>query len=444
MDDATRVQRLPIACALLAVFVAFLVASPLASASTYGPEYDAAFEAMMEDPTDLDAIFAFAVIARRVGDLEGAVGALERMLIFNPDLPVVHFELARLYARLGSRAAARRYFRSALEYDPPPEIRAKIEAWIARLDQAARPDSFSGSLFLGFRYQSNANAAPDDPTVRVGGVDARLADEFLDKDDVNAVASVRLVHRRDLDRDPAAFVVSEVSAYATRQSELEENDIQVVAGKFGPEFVRAGGTSLRPFLRADLARLGGTTFYRSLGAGIAGQGPVSEARNLHFFFDATALRRNFEPSRRTPALDRRDGENYRVEAGLRSTLSPSLRIRGSAGGERQNSRDKAESYSGGNVRVGLQSAMHGPFGEREWTLSAAGRVAIRRYDLPDRTIDPDHRRRDKSLAITLGLTIPFGDAVAATVEAGQHWRRSNLPNFEYEDTSVSAGVRIAF
>ena len=47
------------------------------------------------------------MLARRAGDLEGAVGALERMLIYNPDLPIIHYELARLYARLGSLEAAK-------------------------------------------------------------------------------------------------------------------------------------------------------------------------------------------------------------------------------------------------------------------------------------------------------------------------------------------------
>ena len=429
---------------LLALFLALLAPSLPASASPYGPEYDAAFDAMMENPTDLETAFSFAVVARRAGDLEGAVGALERMLIFNPDLPIVHYELARLYARLGSGEVARRYFRSALRYDPPPEIRAEIEAGIARLDQAAGASSFSGSVFLGLRYQSNANAGPDEPTVRVGGLDARLAEEFLDQDDTSTVASARLVHRYDLGRDPAAFIVSEVSAYATRQSEIEENDIELLAGTVGPEFVRPNGVSLRPFVRAELVGLGAAIFYRSFGAGIAGRGAVSGARNLLYFFDAAALRRNFEPSDRSPTLDRRDGESYRLGAGLRKATSPTRRVSGTVGWERQNSRAKSERYTGGSVGVRLQRTLKGPLGERDWSLFASGRGGIRRYDSPDPTVDPSRSRRDTSLALSVGAAIPFSDAAAATLEVGQQWRRSNLPNFEYRDTSVSAGIRLSF
>ena len=429
---------------LLALFLALLAPSLPAGASPHGPEYDAAFDAMMENPTDLETTFAFAVIARRAGDFEGAVGALERMLIFNPDLPVVHYELARLYVRLGSGEVARRYFRSALRYDPPPEIRAEIEAGLARLDQAAGASSFSGSVYLGLRYQSNANAGPDEPTVRVGGLDARLAEEFLDRDDTSTVASARLAHRYDLGRDPAAFIVSEFSAYAARQSEIEENDVELLAGTIGPEFVRSNGVSLRPFVRAELVGLGGSVFYRSFGAGIAGRGAVSGTRNLLYFFDAGAFRRNFEPSDRSPTLDRRDGESYRLGAGLRKTASPTLRVSGTVGWERQNSRAKSESYTGGSVGVRLQRTLKGPFGERDWSLFASGQGGIRHYDSPDPTVDPSRRRHDTNLALSVGAAIPFSDAAAATLEVGQQWRRSNLPNFEYRDTSVSAGIRFSF
>lgn len=434
----------PLTRVALAVFFVFLALPPPVPASPYGLEYDAAFEAMMEDPTDLDATFTFAVIARRVGDLEGAVGALERMLIFNPNLPVVHYELARLYARLGSREAALRYFRSALSYDPPTEIRAEIEAEIAVLDRAARTGSLSGSASLALQYQTNANAAPDDPTVRVGGIDARLADEFLGQGDVSAVASARLVHRHDLGRDPAAFIVSEVGAYGSRQSDLDENNFELVAGTLGAEFVRSNQVSLRPHIRTDLTRLGAATYYRSFGAGITGRGPLPAARDLLYFFDATAIRRDFRKSDRSPALDRRDGYHYRVEAGLQGVSPAALRIAGSAGWERQDSQAKAESYSGASLAVRVQRPLPAPFGSRQWSLFAAGRGTVRRYDSPDPTIDPRHRRNDRSIALSLGLAIPFSESAAFTVEGSQRWRRSDLPNFDYKNTTVSAGVRFSF
>ena len=76
--------------------------------------YDAAFQETLRDPANLDALFRFASLAVESGDLEGAVSALERMLILNPDQPRVRIELGVLYFRLGSYPAARSYLETAL------------------------------------------------------------------------------------------------------------------------------------------------------------------------------------------------------------------------------------------------------------------------------------------------------------------------------------------
>ena len=60
-------------------------------------QYDSAFQEMLRKPADLDVLFKFAALAAQTGDLEGAVSALERMLLINPDLPRVRLELGVLY-----------------------------------------------------------------------------------------------------------------------------------------------------------------------------------------------------------------------------------------------------------------------------------------------------------------------------------------------------------
>ena len=64
---------------------------------TIDEQYDAAFLEMYEDVGNLDKTFRFAELAIAVGDLEGAVAALERMLIIEPDLPQVRMQLGTLY-----------------------------------------------------------------------------------------------------------------------------------------------------------------------------------------------------------------------------------------------------------------------------------------------------------------------------------------------------------
>ena len=79
-------------------------------------------------------------MAAKLGDNEAAVSALERMLLFNPNLPRVQLELGALYFRMGSFEIARSYFEKAAAANPPPEVRGRIDSIsreIARAERAA-------------------------------------------------------------------------------------------------------------------------------------------------------------------------------------------------------------------------------------------------------------------------------------------------------------------
>ena len=54
---------------------------------------------MLRDPSNLDVTFAYADVSAQLGDNEAAVAALERMLLFNPNLPRVDLELLAEHAR---------------------------------------------------------------------------------------------------------------------------------------------------------------------------------------------------------------------------------------------------------------------------------------------------------------------------------------------------------
>jgi tetratricopeptide (TPR) repeat protein len=73
-----------------------------AAKSDLEQQYDQAFQAMFEDPANLDKAFAYARLAIQMLDFEGAISTLERMLIINADLPRVRMELGVLYYRLRS------------------------------------------------------------------------------------------------------------------------------------------------------------------------------------------------------------------------------------------------------------------------------------------------------------------------------------------------------
>jgi len=120
---------------------------------------DALFQQMLRDPANLDLTFKYADVAARLGDYEAAVSALERMLLFNPDLPRVQLELGVLYFRMGSYSLARDYLDRAAAANPPPDVRSRLDQYIAEIEKGESRHRLTGYFFSGVQYQTNANVA---------------------------------------------------------------------------------------------------------------------------------------------------------------------------------------------------------------------------------------------------------------------------------------------
>jgi tetratricopeptide (TPR) repeat protein len=161
-------------------------------------QFDQAFKSMLANPADLDITFRYAELAIQIGDFEAAISALERMLLFNPDLPRVRLELGVLYFRLGSYAVARSYLQRATEGENvPDDVRARVAVYLAEIDRRLSPHQFAGSLYGGLRYQTNANAGPERAAVSVLGLPFDLDNRFQMKNDWNVFLSGSLRHTYD-------------------------------------------------------------------------------------------------------------------------------------------------------------------------------------------------------------------------------------------------------
>lgn len=71
--------------------------------------YNAAFQESLRNPIDPPTLVRYAEAALKIGDLEGAIAALERLLLVDGENPEVKLELGVLYFRLGSMEAAKSY-----------------------------------------------------------------------------------------------------------------------------------------------------------------------------------------------------------------------------------------------------------------------------------------------------------------------------------------------
>jgi Flp pilus assembly protein TadD len=93
--------------------------------------YDAAFQDSLAKPADPDTLVKFATLAVKIGDLEGAISALERLLLIDGDNPDIQLELGVLYFRLGSLEAARTYLTAVRDSQrASPETKARAVSFL--------------------------------------------------------------------------------------------------------------------------------------------------------------------------------------------------------------------------------------------------------------------------------------------------------------------------
>ena len=181
---------------------------------------------MFQNPSNLEVSFKFAEQAAARGDYEAAIGALERMLFFNPNLPRVKLELGVLYFKLGSWDLARGYFQDAIKGgDVPDDIRAQVNAYLAEIARRQAPYEFSALLHAGARWQSNANVGPDSPLVRAIGQDAVLNNQFAKAPDWNWFQLVAMQYNHKINKRGDSFEVI-FTGYASQQHKFTQFDLE--------------------------------------------------------------------------------------------------------------------------------------------------------------------------------------------------------------------------
>ncbi|HYD06982.1 MAG TPA: tetratricopeptide repeat protein, partial [Reyranella sp.] len=236
-------------------------------------QYDAAFQEMLRKPADLDVLFKFAALASQTGDLEGAISALERMLLINPDLPRVRLELGVLYYRLKSYEVARTYLEGALKSpNLPADVRNRAEQFMAQIASQQKVSQFHGEVFLGLRYQSNANLGPATSAVRLFGQVANLNQQAVGQADWGAVSTLQVRHTYDFGTQDKATLETFFTGYANRQFSLSAANVWLVDLTTGPRFQVFEGifedVSLKPLLAGGGIWVNDTYYYASYGGGI--------------------------------------------------------------------------------------------------------------------------------------------------------------------------------
>jgi hypothetical protein len=424
--------------------------SPSPPSANLEQQYDAAFQDMLRQPSDLDVLFRFATVATQTGDLEGAISALERMLLINPDLPRVRLELGVLYYRLGSYEVARTYLAAVLaSASLPPEVRSRAEQFMAEISKRQSPSRFAGEVFIGTRYQSNANLGPANSVVRLFGQSANLNQAALGTADWGAVASGQVRHFYDLGTQDKAAIETQFTAYANRQFQLSAANVSLLDLTTGPRFQAFQDTFedvvIRPFLTGGYIWVNDTPYYGSYGAGVeTGVLLTDRLRNLS---TAVWRQQNYVNSSYLPTNNQFTGVQFSANTTFQYQLNEMVSLLAIGNAQRyQTQQTLWQNYTLLGTGGGLVFNFADPLFKSQlpWTVSLSVNLQWWQYDQPDPTVDPGVMRYQNDTILNLLLAIPFDEATTFSISGGRFNRAATLPNYEFTNNSVMFGVSRRF
>ena len=270
---SSRCGRLgfPLAAALLWLSGGAALAQPTPAHTELDEQVIALFQEVLKDPTNVDANFRYAEAAVKLGNYEGAISALERLLLYNPNYPGVKIQLAELYIKLGSYGAARAYL---AEVDSAPdataETHARVQALRDQMEHVASPSQFAVNALVGIRHQSNDSAEPAGSDLIAGGVPLTLSAISVHKPGWDSFLGASLRHSYDFGD---ATLQSNVLVYYSKQFQFSSLDSAAVEVNTGPHIAVTGSDastlfSLRPYALANEVLLGNSQFLRTVGGGL--------------------------------------------------------------------------------------------------------------------------------------------------------------------------------
>lgn len=437
---------------LTATFV-ILIAQPFNAFTQQQPSaeqrYRESFESMMAEPADAERSFNFAQAATAAGDFRGAIAALERILQVNPSLANIQLELGVLYLRVGASDLAASYLRRALlAPDAPDQVRDRAQSILARAERSRQKHFFTGSVYAGGRYDSNANAGPESRAVRVAGFDGLLDEGSTGQNDFSGELVGALNYTYALDSQAGHEIEANFLTYNRRYDKSSEININSVGFDVGPRFyfgpLLEPTLSVRPFVSASYVFLDDEGYLRQAGGGVNVRqffGPASFVEGA-----IEASDQKFFNSEERVATSLRSGPFVEARGNVNWQFLPATRLFGGLSIARRDSEADFEAFNEGAARIGVTQVYPAPFALTAYSWSTSLSAGFRRtvYDEADPQIDPITKRQDSRADVILSNNIRMTRALTLVVSLQYTDNDSSLPNFDYDNKGASVGIAYSF
>jgi hypothetical protein len=442
-----QLRKLAISAALAAGALGSLTVQPARAQDA--TEQEQLFQQMLGNPQDIETTFAYVKVATARGDYEAAIGALERILFYQPGLARVKYELGSLYFRLRSYEMARRYFKEALASpDIDPVTRDRIETSLPDAEKQLEQSRLSGFVATGLRYQTNASFAPTSGTIRLGGQDLALLSTATKKSDTNWFGLAGVSHDYDLNNERGDLLETRFVGYVTEQQRFNDLNVGLFDLSFGPRMALAPdllpGVTIKPYVVGGNTWLGGSSYLASGGAGISAKIPFGERFSIGPEFEWRRV--DVNTGDLVPVSTLSSGEWF--TAGLSSTTQITQQIRLDTRGlyQRADAQFNFQSYNQWVGEAALNFAFAPPFGmvSRNWSIAPFVRLIRTQFDAANPFIDSLTTRRDTEWIAGVMFDTPLTKTFGLSTVVQYDKTGSTLPNFRQDNLSVMFGPTARF
>jgi len=425
------------------------LAATMPAAAQSAQYQDQLFQQMVRNPTNYELTYEYARVASERGDYEAAIGALERLLFYNPRLTRVKYELGALYFRLRSFEMAKRYFHEALASpDLDPVTRSRIETYLPDAEKQLQPSRFAGFAQTGIRAQSNANYAPTTGSVLLGGTPVTLLPTAQKASDTNWFGLVGLSHDYDLGNQGSTILETRFAGYLTAQQKFDQLNVGLFDISFGPrlEFLPGllSGATVKPYVVGGNTWIGGSSYLGSTGAGISFNFPVTNRFSWAPYFEWRHA--DFNNGALDVVSGFGSGDWYTGGVSTSYQISQGIRFEGSGFYRRGESNPSYQSFDQWALAAALTFELAPPFIEvpRNWTVSPFAKYTNTKFDAANPFIDPFTVRQDDQWSVGAILNAPVTQTFGVSATIQYDHNSSTVQNYRLNNFSVMAGPTARF
>ena len=408
---------------------------------------DELFRRTLKHPQDVSLALAYANACIELHDDEGAIGALERVLFYEPNDAHLKAQLGFLYTQLHSHQMAKQYFEAALA---SPDLDAITRSKIAALASATETGVTGNSAFAfiqtGVRYQTNAAFNPDSNTLRLLNQDFVFLHPQDRKADTNGFETVQLGYDYDLGNQRGDTIEARLTGYATQQLHLTDLNVGFYDISVGPRLALAPdalpGWTVKPYAVGGQVFLAGSRYLNSGGAGIVADLPV---RPGYVIEPGAEIRRvDFNNVSVFSSLNTGDTATVSLagRAAFSDMFSAAARVyftRDYADAAYQSSSSIAEEFSLAVRFPALFRSIPSP-----WSMSPYVKLQQIRFDAPNPFIDDITTRHDNEVQVGLVFDTPLSPNFGLVTNLQFAKVTSNIPNYRVNNFSVLSGPTVRF